>query len=270
MFCDAHFHLLPSLEAAELQKQMSQLFVPLIQDGSLYRACTCAHGKDEFFHQSELIADIRRCKNISDKVVLYSSFGLHPQNPLLENIDFLESLLRQNRIDAIGEAGFDLFTPDYKQNIENQKKAWNNEIELAIFYKKPLVVHERKAIDLIFADSRRLKTVPAVVFHSFPGSKVEALSLLKRGINGFFSFGKQVLNNNKKVIDCVSNLPIEHLLLETDAPFQTLKGENCTRPSEIMRVYNETCRLRGIPDDFYEAIEKNFTGVFGEKTVTGC
>ena len=76
-----------------------------------------------------------------------------------------------------------------------------------------------------------------VLFHSFMGPPVEALSLLNRGINGYFSFGKQLLNCNKKAIACVRELPSNRILAETDAPFQTLKGEKYTAPSEIVRVY---------------------------------
>ena len=78
------------------------------------------------------------------------------------------------------------------------------------------------------------------------GPPVEAQSLLRHGINGYFSFGKQLMNNNKKAIACAKELPDEVLLTETDAPFQTLKGEVHTTLKDIQRVYVTFCKIRGL------------------------
>ena len=69
------------------------------------------------------------------------------------------------------------------------------------------------------------------------GPPVEARSLLERGINGYFSFGKQLFNGNKKVIACVAELPKERIFSETDAPFQYLKGEEYTDLIDIKKIY---------------------------------
>ncbi|MBO6101416.1 MAG: TatD family hydrolase, partial [Spirochaetaceae bacterium] len=82
-------------------------------------------------------------------------------------------------------------------------------LELALKYDLPLVIHCRKANEKLFEYSKQLKKIRAVLFHSFMGTPIEANSLLNRGINGFFSFGKQVMNNNKKLIACVRYLPAD-------------------------------------------------------------
>ena len=124
----------------------------------------------------------------------------------------------------------------------------------------------------IFAAAGALKKVPAVVFHSFAGSPADARSLLSKGINAYFSFGKPIVNGAKKAMHCVRALPIERLLFETDAPYQTLKGEKATSPAEIADVYQAAFELRtaGIPYearpsfiDFSAEVEKNFRAVFG-------
>ena len=136
---------------------------------------------------------------------------------------------------------------------------WNIQLELAEQYKMPLVVHCRKANEKLFEYAPRLKKLPAVLFHSFMGSLVEANSLIGRGINCFFSFGKQMLNGNKKVIECLQKLPLENLLLETDAPFQTLKGEEFTRAEEIERVYEAAAGLRKMRlEELSERLRENF------------
>lgn len=111
---------------------------------------------------------------------IVSAFGLHPQEPILENADFLEKLLKEQRIHAIGEAGFDFFTAELKKDSERQEKAWHIQIELAAFYKVPLIIHCRKAMDFIFRDILILKNIPALIFHSFSGALSQEMSILKR------------------------------------------------------------------------------------------
>ena len=156
--------------------------------------------------------------------------------------------------------GFDFFCEDFKQFALKQEEIWNIQLELAIQNQLPIVVHCRKANEKLFEYKKQLKKVPSVLFHSFMGSFVEAQSLIKNDINCFFSFGKQIFNNNKKVIQCVKELPIENLLLETDAPYQFLKNETQTFRDEIIKVYNGAFALRSenqnIKEDFAEFCEK--------------
>lgn len=152
--------------------------------------------------------------------------------------------IKYDKISAIGECGFDLFTPEFKSTLDKQKEVWNYQLELAIKYDKPIIVHCRKGMCHIFESVEKLKKIKAVIFHSFSGSMVEAQSILKKGINGFFSFGKPILNGNKNAIQCVKSLPLENILLETDSPYQTLKGEEVTNPSDILKVYKEVFILR--------------------------
>ena len=176
------------------------------------------------------------------------SYGMHPQNAaaenLTENTELLEALLRNKEISFIGEAGFDYFTDEFKQTAARQEEIWNIQLDLALAYNVPLVIHCRKANHKLFEYSKHLKKLPEVLFHSFMGPPSEAVSLLKRGINGYFSFGKQLLNGNKKAIACVRELPAKCVLAETDAPFQTLKGEKYTSPEEIKSVYEEIENIR--------------------------
>ena len=161
-----------------------------------------------------------------------------------------------------------MYTPEFKKTILEQEDAWRTQVELAAQYNKPLVVHCRKALHLIFRDSALLRKICAVVFHSFCGGMHEAEGILGKGINAYFSFGKQILNGNKKSIECVRFLPSERLLLETDAPFQTLKNENMTSPLEIRRVYQAALEIRRREnpllsmDELQRALSCNFLRVF--------
>ena len=82
------------------------------------------------------------------KVVL--SFGIHPQNPDVSLFPLLEKLAAEHRLGAVGEAGFDFFTPELTATREKQQEVWQLQLELAQRYQLPLVIHCRRAMDKIF------------------------------------------------------------------------------------------------------------------------
>ena len=220
---DAHFHYAVCKEHG--------INLPVFEDGTQWQGISCAHSRKEY----EIQKSAPSC--------VIQAYGMHPQNAENENIkesaDFLEELLSKNLISFIGEAGFDYFTEEFKNTAELQEEIFNIQLDLALKYNIPIVIHCRKANHKLFEYSKQLKKLPEVLFHSFMGPPVEAKTLLERGINGYFSFGKQLFNGNKKVIACVKELPPERILSETDAPFQYLKGEKYTDLKEIKRVYEE-------------------------------
>lgn len=235
IFCDAHIHF--TLVPDFIDESQSFDF--------LWKGCSCCHSKKEWETQINL--------QLPQNITLLNAFGLHPQSAgfidTKEQADFLESILIKNDdsksvIKAIGEAGFDFFTEDFRNQSEKQEEIFNIQLELAKQYKLPLIIHSRKSTEKLFEYSKELKKLPAVLFHSFMGNSIQAKALLNKEINGYFSFGKQLKNNNKKAIDCALNLPLENLLLETDAPYQFLKDEKYTEIGEIEKVYEYLKVLR--------------------------
>ena len=232
MLFDAHFHY-----AVMVQRNIWNLSVfDKSNSCCKWQGLSCTHSPEEWNIQ----------ENAPD--CIFKSFGIHPQLAGVVDInlykDFLLDLAENRKLDAIGEAGFDFFSNEFKPFKDIQEDIWNFQLELARDFSLPIVVHCRKANEKLFQYGSLLKKVPAVLFHSFMGSVVEAESLIKRGINCFFSFGKQMMNNNKKVIECVRKLPLEYLLFETDGPFQTLKGEENTIPADIIRIYHAGYKIR--------------------------
>lgn len=246
-FFDAHFHL---SECLELENAFEMLGV-----FPEYYGCSCAHSVEEWKKQKTALEILE-----NKKIHILKAFGLHPQNPLVENADFLETLLKNNELDAVGEAGFDFFTEEFRNNFERQKEAWHIQVELAEKYCRPLVVHCRKGMQQIFLDMKILSKIPAVLFHSFSGPFEEARSVLRILPDSYFSYGKQILNGNKKVLSCLENLPLKNILLETDAPFQHLKNERFTSCQEIKRVYEAAFEVRNELSP--EIIKNNFLGMF--------
>lgn len=192
--------------------------------------------------------------------------GIHPQKPDVSLLPELETIVRSGRAAAIGEAGFDLYTNEFASNIVLQESVWRAQLDMAVSYGLPLVVHCRRALHLMYPFARQLAKVPVVVFHSFAGSPAEAKGFLKRGVNAYFSLGKQLLNGNKRALACAAELPIGHLLAETDAPFQRLKNEETTSPRDIIRVYGMLASLRGVStEDLAVAVAGNFCNAFMQR-----
>lgn len=246
--CDSHLHL---SDLWNFESQQNSLKEKILGCKN-YFSISCAHSETEYENQTAII---RQNKNplLNN---LFSAYGIHPQNPDSQSFDFLKAV--SNDINAIGECGFDFYRSEYVEKKDLQIKVFEMQIELAVELKKPLVIHSRKAGELLFSYSDRLKKVPSVIFHSFMGTWLDAESLLNRGINGYFTFGKQILNGNKKAVGCVQNLNQKNLLLETDGPFQSLKGENYTRLEDILKVYLGAMELRGI-GLHQEELVKEFT-----------
>lgn len=251
--CDSHIHLAQCILHEKINTP------PSLE----YFAATCIHSEEEW----KTFSDLEKSFSFSPSFLVKKAFGLHPQKIILGNADFLENLCRGKKIDAVGEAGFDFYTADLRKDSAHQEKAFQIELELCKEFSLPLVVHERKALEMIYRYSSELKRLPGVLFHSFFHGFFEAESILKKGMNAFFSFGKQIRNGNKKAIECVKNLPEERLLLETDAPYQTLKGESFTSFREIILVYKAAMNLRGIEDThsaekFAFSLKNNFLNLF--------
>ena len=250
MYFDAHFHLVPSVE------QWGKEVLLDFYKGNNY-AITCAHNPDEFVEQEFFIK-----KNELEENII-QAFGIHPQLPMMINSAFLENLLKNKKIKLIGETGFDFFTEDFKEKKKEQNEAFHLSLELAASYNVPIVIHNRKGLDEMLKNTKELSKVPLVLFHSFAFSSREALSILNHNVNAVFSFSKQILNGNKKSLSCVQELPLDKIFLETDAPFQTLKGESFTNPSEIQRIYSAAAEIKKMSlESFCNEIGDNFKRIF--------
>ncbi len=251
MHTDAHIHLFDLHEAVSPEPE-------LVPDSLV---CASAHSPQEFLWQENF------ARAMPGRVFL--SFGIHPQDPRSDTIDFIESLIAERRIAAIGECGFDLFNEAFRARREEQRTAWDVQLAAAESSGLPLVVHCRKALSLLFADTRRLKRVGAVVFHGWEGSAREAQSFLDRGVNAWFCVGKGILRGDKSLLDTVRRLPVGRLLTETDAPYMAGRGERFTLPSEVIAVAERAAEVSNVPySEFNATVARSFISVFGSAQAT--
>ncbi|MBO5800892.1 MAG: TatD family hydrolase [Alistipes sp.] len=152
--------------------------------------------------------------------------GLHPTsvNDNLrwhEELDMVERLMREapTPLYGVGEIGLDLYWSRDFYNI--QREVLHAQLELAIKYNKPVVIHTRDAyMEMLDAVATYRGRGLRGVFHAFAADVDMARKLLR---NGEFSFGigGVVTFKNSGMDRVVVDLPLELLLLETDSPYLT-------------------------------------------------
>ncbi|HAE22671.1 MAG TPA: hypothetical protein DCG47_10170 [Spirochaetaceae bacterium] len=202
------------------------------------------------------------------------SFGLHPQLPLMDEADTLRKLAQSGEIAAIGECGFDFFgdRPERVRNAQNeraQRAVFDFQLELATRRGLPLVLHMRRANDLLFAYAKAFNKLPGLILHGWTGPANEALDFHKRCRGALFSFGTALLNGNKKSRASAALLPLSALLIESDAPFQPpreapLPGARLVRAysnfEDLSLIVAELARLRDMASEaLLETLCANFT-----------
>jgi TatD DNase family protein len=189
-------------------------------------------------------------------------------------LDLLETLTATSALNAIGETGFDLYDQAFRDAEALQDELFAAHLDAALRHGLPLVIHARKAMHKVFAHTRALKRLSAVVFHSYMGTPEEGTSLLRRGVNSYFSFSAGILLNHKTAIRCCATLPLDHLLLETDAPYQPLRGRDFSRWADLETIRNGAAAIRkeagadgGDPEELERATDRNFASIFFPKAL---
>lgn len=180
------------------------------------------------------------------------SFGLHPYF-IAENddeaceaaLDLLAQELSQAM--ALGETGLDFRPHIMKDSMTRQIEMFENQIELAKAFKKPLILHVVQAHDKALQVLDIWGVPPAKGFvHAFSGSFDTAKKYIERGflisVGGALTFDK-----NKKLIDCVQKIPLESLLIESDCPDQAPQGwDGLNESTAIWVVAEKIAQIRGL------------------------
>ena len=188
--------------------------------------------------------------------------SIHPQD-LEEDcsekrLDDLRNAVETYHPDMIGETGLDYYShPHTKQQ---QLHFFRSQLEIAEQYGLPVNIHSRKA----GADTLRILKEHSCrgVIHSYSGSFEMAQLYMKEGF--FISFGASVLfPGAKRPKEVVSRMPLDRLLIETDSPYQSPVMNHRHEPADVIRIYEEICRIRDIHmEQLTEAVHENFQKLF--------
>lgn len=197
---------------------------------------------------------------------VFLMMGLHPTH-VKENykteLAFVYKQCKQRKFYAIGEIGIDLYWD--KTFLKEQQEAFKKQIQLAKNYDLPIVIHCRDAFDEVFEVLQEEKS-PQLrgVFHCFTGNLQQAQRAidfnLKLGIGGVVTF------KNGKIDQFLAKLDLEHLVLETDAPYLAptpYRGKR-NQSAYIIEVLNKVAQLYQIPVETVAQITtQNSKTVFG-------
>jgi TatD DNase family protein len=177
---------------------------------------------------------------------IYASIGVHPH----DTKDGYSKLAGMNsaKIIAVGEIGLDYFYTHSPRDV--QITALKDQIELAIQRDLPIIFHVREAFDDFWPIFDSYSTKIRGVLHSFTDTEVNMTAAVERGlyigVNGISTFTKDKLQQ-----EMFASIPVDHLLLETDAPFLTptpLRGK-VNEPAFVRQVAEHHAKIRGLSID---------------------
>ncbi|MBI2453989.1 MAG: TatD family hydrolase [Parcubacteria group bacterium] len=185
-------------------------------------------------------------KSFHDKQELGEEGGEFTSRGEVFNYEAYKQLAQHPKVVAIGECGL-----DYYRSAEFRKKqegVFVSQIELAQEVKKPLMIHCRQAFDdllNVLRDNRhKLQTVPGII-HFFSGDVLHATKLLDMGF--YFTFGG-VVTFSRDYDEIVKTVPLNHIMLETDAPYVTPAPHRGKRnePSYLPEIAKKLAEIKGV------------------------
>ena len=198
---------------------------------------------------------------------IFSSIGYHPHNADdmdSDRLKELSGLVSEPKVIAWGEIGLDFYRR--YSSPENQIKAFNQQLEMAFQFDLPVIIHDRESHREVLEILRgRGDKNHKGVIHCFSGDYDLAMSFIEMGY--YISIpGTVTYKNALNVRDVASRIPIERMLIETDAPFLAPVPNRGKRnePSFVTYSARKIAQLRGL--DFKEVAHetsKNAKRLFG-------
>jgi TatD DNase family protein len=177
---------------------------------------------------------------------IFPAFGIHPMHAAFANDNNLSRLVTlSSGAVAAGEIGLD---PYYTVSMECQELAFRKQLRLAVSMGLPVLVHCRRAFQwtLRILQEERAHHVGGIM-HAFSGSPEMAREFIKLGFAISIS-GMVTRDNTIRLPRLVRELPLEDLVLETDAPDMTpqrYRGQQ-NQPAYLMETLHAVARIKGV------------------------
>ncbi len=197
----------------------------------------------------------------------YAMMGLHPCSvnaTVEEELAIVKSWLEKRKYKAVGEIGIDLYWD--KTFLKEQQHAFKLQLQWALDYNLPVSIHCREAFDEIYEILVSFNKLPKAIFHCFSGNaeqakKILALDNFKLGIGGVLTF------KNSGLDKAIENVDLEHLVLETDAPYLApvpFRGKR-NEPSYLLEIAKKLAEVKKVSMSEVETITtKNAQFIFGD------
>jgi TatD DNase family protein len=215
----------------------------------------------------------------NERAWVLPAFGLHPwyvneRSPRWG--ERLAELIAKFPQASLGEIGLDRWKEGY--DMEAQMKVLRTQWMLAVEHERAATVHCLKAWGALWDFVREVPAAPrGFLLHSYGGPGEMLEGFVKHG--AYFSFSGYFLHERKAAQrEVFREIPIERLLVETDAPdmlppgapgVRLLEGGTLNSPANLEFCYRGLAELRGIPvEDLAEQVAENFGRLFGRRAVS--
>jgi TatD DNase family protein len=198
---------------------------------------------------------------------IYAAVGWHPVDAIDmtdDDLSMIEKLASHPKVVALGEMGLDYYWDKSPKDI--QKEVFRKQIRLAKKVKLPIIIHNREATaDIIEILREENAAEVGGIMHCFSGSLEVARQCIE--MNFYISFGGPVtFKNAKKPKEVAKEIPLEHLLIETDCPYLTphpFRGKR-NEPSYVKYVAEAIAELKGISwEEVAQKTSDNAKRLFG-------
>jgi len=203
---------------------------------------------------------------------LFACLGIHPWflNSLNDgDLNNLSRKIEENatNIVAIGETGIDKVIAEEQGNMNKQIAFFEHQLHLSQQYNLPVIVHHRRSHEIIIPLLKKFKLNRCGVIHGFSGSYQQAKSYVdlgfKLGIGGTITYERA-----QKTIKAIKKLPLQSLVLETDAPSMPLQGfqGQDNSPVQLVNILNCLSDIRSESlEDITQTIESNIDDLFFDR-----
>ncbi len=195
------------------------------------------------------------CENHSE---LYPCYGLHPyyiNHHKSQHLDDLENYIENNNPVAVGECGLDFYLKDL--DIETQNFYFEQQLDIAQNFNLPVVIHARKSTEAVIKAIKKHTGLRGMI-HSYSGSYEQAIQLIKLGF--YLGFGGPITyKKSTRLHKLVTQLPLESILVETDAPDQPGESASGKRnePAFIIETINAIANLHSTNSENISDITTN-------------
>lgn len=189
---------------------------------------------------------------------LFATAGIHPHDAKTmnaESIKILAALLKEKKVVSVGECGLD-FDRDFSPR-PLQESCFHAQLSLAEEVQKPLFLHERAAFDRFIAILKEHSSLPEGVVHCFTGQLKEAKTYLEMGYYIGFTGAITDMRRFAALEEVVRYVPLDRMLIETDAPFMMPKNvpihqlsyhqQRRNEPAFLPYVAQTIAHYKGVP-----------------------
>lgn len=192
---------------------------------------------------------------------VYAAIGVHPsdiEDLNEETFQQLEKWATHSKVVAIGEIGLDYYWDKEPEVQEKQREWFKRQLELAKKFNLPVIIHSRDAAEDTMKIMREAakEQIPGVI-HCYSYSKEMAREYVKMGyyigVGGVITF-----KNAKKLIETVQEIPIEHIVIETDCPYMAPEPNRGKRndSGNLKYVIEKIAEIKGVMPEEVEQITR--------------